>query len=70
MEKIALFAKEGIAVVIIVSNELGSGLVPENRLGRDFRDIVGFSNQIVAAAADEVNFMVSGIPLRIKGDTQ
>ncbi|MDY6845295.1 MAG: bifunctional adenosylcobinamide kinase/adenosylcobinamide-phosphate guanylyltransferase [Thermodesulfobacteriota bacterium] len=70
VEKIALVAKEGRAVVIIVSNELGSGLVPENRLGRDFRDIVGFSNQIVAAAADEVNFMVSGIPLRIKGDTQ
>jgi adenosylcobinamide kinase/adenosylcobinamide-phosphate guanylyltransferase len=67
VETIIKVAKGGKATLIIVSNELGSGLVPENKLGRDFRDIVGFCNQMVAAAADEVDFMVSGIPLRIKG---
>jgi len=70
VEKMVAVTKRGRATVIVVSNELGSGLVPESRLGRDFRDIVGFCNQIVAAAADEVNFMVSGIPLRIKGGKQ
>ena len=62
--------KKGKATVIIVSNEVGSGLVPENKLGRNFRDIAGFCNQIVATGADEVNYMVSGIPLKIKGVIQ
>ena len=70
VEAIIKVAKEGKATLIIVSNELGSGLVPASKLGRDFRDIVGFCNQMVAAAADEVDFMVSGIPLRIKGVKQ
>lgn len=52
---------------IIISNEVGLGVVPENKLARDFRDIVGKINQIVAKEADEVFFMVSGIPLKIKG---
>ncbi len=52
--------------VIIVSNEVGMGIVPEYRLGRIFRDIAGQANQIVAAAADEVWLVVSGIPLRLK----
>ncbi len=62
--------KEGKATVIIVSNEVGCGLVPENRLGRDFRDIVGTCNQMVAKGADEVIYAVSGIPLIIKGAKQ
>lgn len=62
--------KGGTATVIIVSNEVGCGLVPENRLGRDFRDIVGICNQIVAKGADEVIYAVSGIPLIIKGARQ
>lgn len=62
--------KSGKSTVIIVSNEVGSGLVPESKLGRDFRDIAGFSNQIVAKGADEVIYMVSGIPLKIKGEEQ
>jgi len=52
--------------VIVVSNELGMGLVPPYPLGRYFRDFVGRANQRVAEAADEVYFMVAGIPLRIK----
>jgi len=58
--------KKGKATVIIVSNEVGSGLVPDNKLGRDFRDVAGICNQMVARYADEVNYMVAGIPIKIK----
>ncbi|MFH1190524.1 MAG: bifunctional adenosylcobinamide kinase/adenosylcobinamide-phosphate guanylyltransferase [Candidatus Omnitrophota bacterium] len=53
---------------IIVSNEVGLGIVPENRLARDFRDIGGRVNQVAAREADEVYFLVSGIAMKIKGD--
>jgi len=52
--------------VIIVSNEVGMGIVPENRLARMYRDIAGQANQIIAAAADEAWLVSSGIPLRLK----
>lgn len=52
---------------ILVSNELGMGLVPNNALGRYFRDIAGRINQQIAKEADEVYFVVSGIPMKIKG---
>lgn len=51
---------------IVVSNEVGLGIVPENKLARDFRDIAGRINQIVAENSDEVFFTVSGLPWRIK----
>ena len=51
---------------VIVSNELGMGLVPSYPLGRYFREIAGKMNQIVAKKADEVYFVVSGIPMKIK----
>ena len=51
---------------IIVSNELGMGLVPSYPLGRYFREIAGKMNQIVAEKADEVYLVVSGIPMKIK----
>jgi len=51
---------------IIVSNEVGLGIVPTTALGREFRDIAGRVNQVVAAKAGEVFFLVSGIPWRIK----
>lgn len=51
---------------IIVSNELGMGLVPSYPLGRSFREIAGKMNQIVAEKADEVYLVVSGIPMKIK----
>ena len=57
--------KQGI---IIVSNEVGTGIVPEYPLGRRFRDIAGLLNQRVAAPADKVVFMVAGLPLYLKGD--
>lgn len=54
------------AKTIIVSNEVGLGVVPDNRLARDFRDLAGSINQIAARKADSVFFLVSGIPWRIK----
>lgn len=53
--------------LIIVSNELGMGIVPENRLSRLFRDIAGRMNQKIANAADEAYLIVSGQPLKLKG---
>jgi len=52
--------------VILVSNEVGTGIVPENRLARLFRDAAGFANQQVAASSDRVIWMVAGIPVDIK----
>jgi len=52
---------------IVVSNEVGLGLVPESKLSRIYRDILGRANQLLAQHADEVYFMVSGIPVKIKG---
>ncbi len=51
---------------LIVSNEVGLGLVPDNRMGRLYRDILGRANQMLAQTADEVYLMVAGIPLRVK----
>lgn len=53
--------------VILVSNEVGSGIVPENRLARQFRDVMGIINQRIAACTDEVIWTVAGIPVTIKG---
>ena len=57
------------STVIMVSNELGMGIVPLDSLTRHYRDIVGKANQQVAAAADEVFLLVSGISLKIQGNT-
>lgn len=52
--------------LLLVSNEVGMGIVPDNALARSFRDLAGRTNQILAAAADEVYVTFSGIPLRLK----
>ena len=59
--------RAGDATWIIVSNEVGLGLVPPYPLGRLYRDALGRANQCLAAAADTVLFMVAGIPMRVKG---
>ena len=51
---------------IIVSNEVGLGLVPDNRIGRLYRDLLGRANQVLAQCADEIYLMAAGMPVRIK----
>ena len=53
--------------VLMVTNEVGSGVVPDHALGRAFRDRAGLANQIAAEFADEVVFLVAGIPWQVKG---
>jgi len=53
--------------IYIVSNEVGTGIVPENKLAREFRDLAGIMNQKVAGVSDEVFMVVAGIPVKIKG---
>jgi len=53
--------------VIFVSNEVGTGIVPENQIARLFRDAAGFVNQKIARVCDQVVWMVAGIPVTIKG---
>jgi adenosylcobinamide kinase/adenosylcobinamide-phosphate guanylyltransferase len=52
--------------IVLVSNEVGSGIVPENPLARQYRDIIGLANQAVAKTADKVIWMVAGIPVTVK----
>lgn len=52
--------------LILVANEVGLGIVPDNALARRFRDMAGIINQRVAAAADEVVFLAAGLPLTLK----
>jgi adenosylcobinamide kinase/adenosylcobinamide-phosphate guanylyltransferase len=54
------------ANVVLVSNEVGMGLVPEHPLGRTFRDALGRLNQHAAARTGEVYFVIAGLPLRLK----
>jgi adenosylcobinamide kinase / adenosylcobinamide-phosphate guanylyltransferase len=53
--------------LVLVSNEVGSGIVPDNALARRFRDLQGRLNQCMAARADRVVLMVAGLPLTVKG---
>jgi adenosylcobinamide kinase / adenosylcobinamide-phosphate guanylyltransferase len=55
------------APIVLVANEVGSGIVPDRPLGRKFRDLQGTLNQRMAARADRVLLMVAGLPLAIKG---
>ncbi|MCB5201000.1 bifunctional adenosylcobinamide kinase/adenosylcobinamide-phosphate guanylyltransferase [Neorhizobium sp. T786] len=53
--------------LILVSNEVGLGIVPDNRMAREFRDHAGRLHQRIAAVADEVYFVAAGLPLKMKG---
>jgi adenosylcobinamide kinase/adenosylcobinamide-phosphate guanylyltransferase len=52
--------------VVLVTNEVGLGIVPDNALARRFRDAAGILNQNIARTADEVEFVVAGLPMRVK----
>ncbi len=67
IKKLLKAAGDFTGQTIIVSNELGMGLVPHEPLSRLYRDIAGRANQTIAAAADDVFLVVSGIPVKIKG---
>ena|SRR5947209_1014910 len=54
------------AATIVVSNEVGLGIVPDNALARRFRDAAGAANQMLAARAERVDFIAVGLPLRLK----
>jgi adenosylcobinamide kinase/adenosylcobinamide-phosphate guanylyltransferase len=56
----------GSASVIVVSNEVGMGVVPPYPSGREFRDLLGRANQRVAQAADRVYWMLAGLPVEVK----
>ncbi len=66
IEQLALAVEKARCPVFIVSNEVGTGIVPENRMARRFRDLAGFANQRIAACSDRVIWMAAGIPVRIK----
>ncbi len=56
--------------IIIVSDEVGQGVVPSTQAGREFRDLLGWTNQLIASAADDVYLVLAGLPLQIKTDGQ
>ena len=66
VEELCVTLRASSRKVILVSNEVGSGVVPAYQLGRRFRDVVGEINQRVAAVADTVLFIVAGLPLPLK----
>ena len=63
VEEIPLFSFHFLAV----SNEVGLGLVPDNPLGREYRDLLGSVNQQLAKTCNEVIFMTAGLPMKLKG---
>lgn len=66
VEELLAAHRDGVATWIVVSNEVGLGLVPPYPLGRAYRDVLGRMNQRLAAAADEVYLLVAGIPVELK----
>ncbi len=59
-------AQSSDAVTIFVTNEVGAGIVPENKLARRFRDLAGLANQMLAAQADKVFLCVAGLAVDVK----
>jgi adenosylcobinamide kinase / adenosylcobinamide-phosphate guanylyltransferase len=66
-QEVAVAARERGGAVVFVTNEVGLGIIPDNPASRLYRDLLGRCNQVMAAAADTVVLMVSGLPLVLKG---
>ena len=64
--ELAEYCKNAKSSIVIVTNEVGMGVVPVSKMGRYFRDAQGKANQIMAKNADKVYFMVSGLPMKLK----
>ena len=64
---LAEFVTHAQARIVFVSNEVGLGIVPENRMAREFRDHAGRLHQLIAEVAKEVYFIAAGLPLKMKG---
>jgi adenosylcobinamide kinase/adenosylcobinamide-phosphate guanylyltransferase len=69
IDDLAEAVRSAPGAIILVSNEVGAGIVPENRLARRYRDLAGWTNQAMAAACDRVVWTVAGIPVTIKPST-
>jgi adenosylcobinamide kinase/adenosylcobinamide-phosphate guanylyltransferase len=67
IDRLAQALDKAVAPVVLVANEVGSGIVPDNALARRFRDLQGGLNQRIAALADQVVLIVAGLPLILKG---
>jgi len=67
IERLEAALEQASAPLVLVANEVGFGIVPDNALGRRFRDLQGLLNQRIAARADRVVLVVAGLPLTIKG---
>jgi adenosylcobinamide kinase/adenosylcobinamide-phosphate guanylyltransferase len=66
IERLAEAVRSHSGAVVVVSNEVGLGIVPDNALAREFRDQAGLANQRLAQACDVVVFMAAGLPLTLK----
>jgi len=66
VEALVAYVRETEVELVVVSNEVGLGVVPPYELGRAYRDILGRVNQIIAQHADEVLLLVAGIPMQVK----
>jgi adenosylcobinamide kinase / adenosylcobinamide-phosphate guanylyltransferase len=66
VEKLTQIFADLTTPLIIVTNEVGMGIVPEHHLARTFRDLAGEANEMIAARADEVYVCISGLPLKLK----
>ena len=65
-QKVLEAAKATSSIVIFVSNEVGMGIVPDNALAREYRDLAGWINQMFATDADEVYLVISGLAVELK----
>ena len=66
VERLAEALRAQARTVVVVSNEVGLGIVPDNALARRFRDDAGLANQRLAQACDEVVLVAAGLPLKLK----
>jgi adenosylcobinamide kinase / adenosylcobinamide-phosphate guanylyltransferase len=65
-QQIVQAAKDANCTIVFVSNEVGAGIVPENALAREYRDLAGLVNQMIAREAEDVFLVTCGIPVNIK----